>query len=68
MAEASGTVKLRSSDGFDFVVDYKAACISNTVKNLLSMQGVPAVHVKQRLIAQVHHGASAPGWPRTHPA
>ena len=33
------TVKLISSEGFEFIVDYKAACISNTVKSVLSMEG-----------------------------
>ncbi len=33
------TVKLISAEGFEFVVDYDAACVSNTVKNMLSSQG-----------------------------
>lgn len=33
------TVKLISQEGFEFIVDYDAACVSNTVKNMLSSQG-----------------------------
>ena len=33
------TVKLVSREGFEFVVDYKAACVSNTIRNMLSSQG-----------------------------
>lgn len=33
------TVKLVSAEGFEFIVDYKAACVSNTIKNMLSSQG-----------------------------
>jgi transcription elongation factor B subunit 1 len=33
------TVKLVSAEGFEFVVDYKAACVSNTIRNMLSSQG-----------------------------
>lgn len=33
------TVKLISAEGFEFVVDYKAACVSVTIKNMLSSQG-----------------------------
>mmetsp|Transcript_16701 Transcript_16701/g.28187 ORF Transcript_16701/g.28187 Transcript_16701/m.28187 type:complete len:101 (+) Transcript_16701:166-468(+) len=33
------TVKLISQEGFEFVIDYKAACVSNTIKNMLSSQG-----------------------------
>eukprot|EP01023_Acetabularia_acetabulum_P013215 TRINITY_DN1631_c0_g1_i2.p5 TRINITY_DN1631_c0_g1~~TRINITY_DN1631_c0_g1_i2.p5 ORF type:complete len:119 (-),score=4.49 TRINITY_DN1631_c0_g1_i2:1165-1521(-) len=32
-------VSLVSSDGFRFVVDYKAACVSNTIKGMLSSEG-----------------------------
>lgn len=38
--EKSKTVKLISQEGFEFIVDYDAACVSNTVKNMLSSQGV----------------------------
>jgi len=40
---AKDTVKLVSSEGFEFIVDYKAACISNTIKNMLSSDGAPAL-------------------------
>jgi transcription elongation factor B subunit 1 len=33
------TVKLISAEGFEFVIDYKAACVSNTIRNMLSSQG-----------------------------
>ncbi|CAD7694955.1 unnamed protein product [Ostreobium quekettii] len=33
------TVKLISADGFEFVVDYEAACVSNTIKNMLNAGG-----------------------------
>lgn len=34
-------VKLISAEGFEFVVDHDAACVSNTIKNMLSSQGTP---------------------------
>jgi hypothetical protein len=34
-------VKLVSAEGFEFIVDYKAACVSNTIRNMLSSQGKP---------------------------
>jgi elongin-C len=42
------TVKLISAEGFEFIVDYKAACISNTIKSVISMEGALFV----RLICQ----------------
>jgi transcription elongation factor B subunit 1 len=33
------TVKLVSAEGFEFIVDYRAACVSNTIRNMLSSQG-----------------------------
>lgn len=33
------TVKLVSAEGFEFVIDYKAACVSTTIRNMLSSQG-----------------------------
>ncbi len=36
---ARETVKLVSAEGFEFIVDYKAACVSNTIKNMLSSEG-----------------------------
>ena len=33
------TVKLVSAEGFVFVVDYKAACVSNTIRSMLSSRG-----------------------------
>lgn len=36
---AKDTVKLISAEGFEFIVDYQAACVSNTIKNMLSSSG-----------------------------
>ncbi len=36
---AKETVKLISAEGYEFLVDHKAACVSATVKNMLSSQG-----------------------------
>lgn len=33
------TVKLISAEGFEYIVAYEAACVSNTIKNMLSSQG-----------------------------
>lgn len=33
------TVKLISQDGFEFIIDYKAACVSNTIKSVVSIEG-----------------------------
>ncbi|GHP06613.1 hypothetical protein PPROV_000535800 [Pycnococcus provasolii] len=33
------TVKLISAEGFEFIVDQRAASVSNTIKNMLSSQG-----------------------------
>lgn len=33
------TVKLISAEGYEFIIDYKAACVSNTIRNMLSSQG-----------------------------
>ncbi len=33
------TVRLISKDGFQFVIDSKAACVSKTIKNMLSSRG-----------------------------
>ena len=32
-------VKLRSGDGFEFIVDREAACVSNTIKSMLDSEG-----------------------------
>ena len=34
------SVKLVSAEGFEFTVDYKAACVSNTIKQMLSSEGM----------------------------
>jgi len=33
------TVTLVGADGFEFIIDYKAACLSNTIKNSVSSEG-----------------------------
>lgn len=38
-AMGKDTVKLISAEGFEFIVDYQAACVSNTIKNMLSSSG-----------------------------
>ena len=42
------TVKLISAEGFEFIIDYKAACISNTIKNMLSSDGMLECHVMRK--------------------
>ncbi len=32
-------VTLISTEGYEFVIDYKAACVSNTIRNMLSSSG-----------------------------
>ena len=32
-------VRLISSDGFEFVVDHEAACVSNTIRHMLASEG-----------------------------
>jgi hypothetical protein len=44
------TVKLISAEGFEFIIDYKAACVSNTIKNMLSSQG--GIFVQSSLFPQ----------------
>lgn len=53
---AKDTVKLISAEGFEFIVDYQAACVSNTIKNMLSSTGKRALYrALQRFIT--HHEA-----------
>ena len=33
------SVKLVSAEGFEYIVDHKAACVSNTIKQMLSSEG-----------------------------
>ena len=35
----AATVRLISAEGFEFIIDYEAACVSNTIKNMLSSKG-----------------------------
>ena len=38
--EDKSTVKLISAEGFEFIIDRDAAMISNTIKNMLSTEGL----------------------------
>ena len=38
--EEKSTVKLISAEGFEFIIDRDAAMISNTIKNMLSTEGL----------------------------
>jgi len=40
MLYKSGTVKLISAEGFEFIIDRKAAIVSNTLRNMLSSAGL----------------------------
>lgn len=35
------TVKLISAEGFEFIIDRKAALVSNTLRNMLTSSGIP---------------------------
>ena len=59
---AHGRVKLVSRDGFEFVVDYKAACVSKTLNKMLGADGcftesqLGEIHLKElsgRVLEQV---------------
>lgn len=39
MASKDAPVTLVSSDGFEFVIDHDAACVSNTIKHMLASEG-----------------------------
>eukprot|EP00955_Chlamydomonas_euryale_P043917 352749-Chlamydomonas_euryale.AAC.9 len=54
------TVKLVSREGFEFVVDYKAACVSNTIRNMLSSQGVRRARRRARQQGQGFVCAASP--------
>ena len=40
--EMVGVVKLISAEGFEFVIDKKAAMVSNTLRNMLTSPGNPS--------------------------
>jgi hypothetical protein len=40
--EMVGVVKLISAEGFEFVIDKKAAMVSNTLRNMLTSPGIPS--------------------------
>ncbi len=54
------TVKLISADGFEFLIDYKAACVSATVKNMLSSQGAARVCGNSHVPVSARCGSLAP--------
>ena len=37
------SVKLVSAEGFEFTIDFRAACVSNTIKQMLSREGVQSL-------------------------
>ncbi len=39
--DVSGTVKLISADGHEFIIDRKAAMVSGTIKSMLAAPGKP---------------------------
>ena len=43
MSKTRKAVKLVSAEGFEFYVDYRAACVSNTIKQMLSSSGAASV-------------------------
>ena len=47
------SVKLVSAEGFEFTVDYRAACVSNTIKQMLSSEGMHAQSRPGRNLASV---------------
>jgi len=49
-AEATGTVKLISADGHEFVIDRKAAFVSGTIKSMLASPGAFA----EQTLGEVH--------------
>jgi hypothetical protein len=53
------SVKLISKGGYEFIVDYKAACASNTLKSTLSSDGMLALTNKSYRVkptySSVHH-------------
>jgi hypothetical protein len=54
-------VKLVSAEGFEFIIDYKAACVSNTIRNMLSSQGAHVLvdrgplHSVRSVSRSLHH-------------
>lgn len=49
------TVKLVSAEGFEFIIDYKAACVSNTIRNMLSSQGLWQGSGRHESVPQTHY-------------
>jgi hypothetical protein len=58
-ASEKKAVKLISAEGFEFLVDYDAACVSNTIKNMLNSQG------KQHNVAKMMSAAGPQVAPST---
>ena len=56
-----GTVKLISAEGFEFIIDYDAACVSNTIKNMLSSQGGRAWRTLMSGVCVASPGTRLPG-------
>jgi hypothetical protein len=60
------TVKLVSAEGFEFIIDYKAACVSNTIRNMLSSQGEHRRRAERRTPALASRGATRGALRRHH--
>ena len=62
---AKETVKLISAEGYEFIVEFKAACVSTTIKNMLSSSGetgcAQTVHAQSTTaVSWCCHGAFLP--------
>lgn len=44
------TVKLISAEGFEFVIDKKAAMVSQTIRNMLTSPGHPKFHSRVSIL------------------
>ena len=60
--EMVGVVKLISAEGFEFVIDKKAAMVSNTLRNMLTSPGIllipfshPFIHRLGSLIDRIEN-------------
>lgn len=55
MSKTRKAVKLVSAEGFEFYVDYRAACVSNTIKQMLSSTGAASVCRRRESILHCLH-------------
>ena len=62
------SVKLVSAEGFEFTVDYRAACVSNTIKQMLSSEGMhPQSRSQTETLRLCQVGAVSGGFTRVSP-